>query len=64
MLNSKVKLGTPHNDKEIIRQIRRRTNNLIRIDVNEGSGIIKLRKKWYFGLQIKMLSLLNSLFLH
>ena len=32
----KVKLGTPHNDKEIIRQIRRRTNNLIRIDANEG----------------------------
>ena len=59
----KVKLGTPHNDKEIIRQIRRRTNNLIRIDANEG-GIIKLRKKWYFGLQIKMLSLLNNLFLH
>ncbi|MEL1234030.1 MAG: dipeptide epimerase, partial [Candidatus Neomarinimicrobiota bacterium] len=32
----KVKLGTPHNDKEIIRQIRRRTDNLIRIDANEG----------------------------
>ena len=32
----KVKLGTPHNDKEIIRQIRFRTDNLIRIDANEG----------------------------
>ena len=32
----KVKLGTPFNDKEIIKKIRRRTDKLIRIDANEG----------------------------
>ena len=32
----KVKLGTPNNDKEIISQIRQRTDKLIRVDANEG----------------------------
>ena len=32
----KVKLGTPDNDKEIIRRIRKKTDKLIRIDANEG----------------------------
>ena len=32
----KVKLGTPDNDKEIIRIIRKKTDKLIRIDANEG----------------------------
>ena len=32
----KVKLGTPNDDKEIIRQIRLITNKLIRVDANEG----------------------------
>ena len=32
----KVKLGTPKDDKEIIRQIRLKTDKLIRVDANEG----------------------------
>ncbi len=32
----KVKLGTPENDKEIIRQIRLKTDKIIRVDANEG----------------------------
>ena len=32
----KVKLGTPKHDKEIIRQIRARTDKIIRVDANEG----------------------------
>ena len=32
----KVKLGTPNNDKEIIRQIRQITDKVIRVDANEG----------------------------
>ena len=32
----KVKLGTPDQDKEIIRQIRKDTDKLIRVDANEG----------------------------
>ena len=32
----KVKLGTPKNDKEIIRQIRLQTDKIIRVDANEG----------------------------
>jgi len=45
----KVKLGTPNNDKEIIRQIRRRTDKLIRIDANEGWDY-KTAKKMVFWL--------------
>ena len=32
----KVKLGTPNNDKEIIKEIRKLTDKLIRVDANEG----------------------------
>ncbi len=32
----KVKLGTPHDDKEIINEIRRHTDKLVRVDANEG----------------------------
>jgi len=32
----KVKLGTPEMDKEIIREVRRHTDKLIRVDANEG----------------------------
>ena len=32
----KVKLGTPHKDREIIEEIRRHTDKLIRVDANEG----------------------------
>ena len=45
----KVKLGTPHDDKEIIRQIRLRTDSLIRIDANEGWDY-KTAKKMVFWL--------------
>ena len=45
----KVKLGTPFNDKEIIKKIRRRTDKLIRIDANEGWDY-KTAKKMVFWL--------------
>ena len=32
----KVKLGTPARDKEIIREVRKYTDKLIRVDANEG----------------------------
>ena len=41
----KVKLGTPNNDKEIIRKIRAKTDKLIRIDANEG---------WDYGMAKNM----------
>ena len=41
----KVKLGTPTNDKKIIKQIRKFTNKIIRVDANEG---------WDFDTAIEM----------
>ena len=41
----KVKLGTPDKDKEIIKEVRKITDKLIRVDANEG---------WHFGDALKM----------
>ena len=41
----KVKLGTPNNDKKIIKQIRKFTNKIIRVDANEG---------WDFDVAVEM----------
>ena len=41
----KVKLGTPNNDKKIIKQIRKLTNKIIRVDANEG---------WDFDVAVEM----------
>ena len=57
----KVKLGTPSNDKEIIRQIRRRTDNLIRIDANEGWDY-KTAKKMVFWLADKNVEFIEQPF--
>ena len=57
----KVKLGTPHNDREIIKQIRRKTNNLIRIDANEGWDY-KTAKKMVFWLADQNVELIEQPF--
>ena len=57
----KVKLGTPRNDKEIIRQIRRRTDNLIRIDANEGWDY-KTAKNMVFWLADQNVELIEQPF--
>ena len=44
----KVKLGTPKNDKEIIRQIRLKTDRLIRVDANEGWALDTAKEMSYW----------------
>ena len=57
----KVKLGTPKMDKEIITEIRRHTDKLIRVDANEGwakDDALEMS----FGLLTEMLNLSSNLF--
>jgi len=44
----KVKLGTPKDDKEIIRQIRLKTDRLIRVDANEGWALDTAKEMSYW----------------
>ena len=44
----KVKLGTPKDDKEIIRQIRLKTDKLIRVDANEGWALDTAKEMSYW----------------
>ena len=46
----KVKLGTPYNDKEIIKEIRKFTDKKIRVDANEG---------WDFDTSVEMCNWLS-----
>ena len=46
----KVKLGTPNNDKKIIKEIRKFTNKKIRVDANEG---------WDFDTSVEMCNWLS-----
>ena len=47
----KVKLGTPNDDKKIIKEIRKFTDKVIRVDANEG---------WDFDTSVEMCNLLDD----